>query len=519
LPLLPSVLLLVLGLLVWLVRNRSERAVWAVSVTGQWLVWLVVLGLHRFVPTNLSLSVWRPAELFRTPLVLTLDSTGWTMGFSIATLLLAIGLTSAARTGSATPATRAFLAVYGALGMAAVVAGNLLTLAVLWAMMEVVAFSTSLVLIRKRDIIPREILRLAVQGTSVGLLLGAAVLLGASRTSPVPSRIVDWGYLLGLGAAFIRWGLFPAHYPLPSLPGIRRGLGTCLRLLPAAMGMVLVTRLLHDNPPAEILSALAWVGGLLALGSGIAWALHTDPVRSRPMLVLGLAGMTVGAAGLSPAGVSENVALAGSASLVLIGGMVSLAEPHEGWQRRWVLLAGFMLLGGPFMPGVAVIQALLGTGGLGSIIAGGLGLLAGVGLTVGVLRGAEVEPTPWPSGEQLVRESYVVGIALFPVAGIGLSIGASSLPSVRSLGVFLAMSGATALAYYAYVRAGSAARQVMAKTTNRVTWPSPPGDLPRRLTAPLNGLLWVGDLVQGEAGLLWILFLLLVLAAIVGRTS
>jgi hypothetical protein len=87
------------------------------------------------------------------------------------------------------------------------------------------------------------------------------------------------------------------------------------------------------------------------------------------------------------------------------------------------------------------------------------------------------------------------------------------------LGVFVAMSGATALAYYAYVRAGSAARQVIAKAVNWVTWPRPPGDVPTLLTAPLNGLLWVGDLVQGEAGLLWILFLLLVLAAIVGRTS
>ncbi len=134
----------------------AERVVWAVSVTGQWLVWLALLGIHRFVPDQLRISVWRPAELFRTPLVLSLDPTGWTMAFVIATILLAIGLTSSARTGSATPATRAFLSIYGALSMAAVIAGNLLTLAVIWAMIEVVAFATSLVLVGQREIIPAK---------------------------------------------------------------------------------------------------------------------------------------------------------------------------------------------------------------------------------------------------------------------------------------------------------------------------------------------------------------------------
>jgi len=519
LALLPSVLLLVLGLAVWLVRNRQERVVWAVSVAGQWLVWLVLLGLHRFVPSSLSLSVWRPAEVFRTPLVLSLDATGWTMAFSIATLLLAIGLTSAARSGSATAATRAFLAVYGALGMAAVVAGNLLTLAVLWAMMEVVAFSTSLVLIRKRDIIPREIQRLAVQGTSITLLLGTAVLLGADGIRASTSGIPALGYIFGFAAAFIRWGLFPAHYPLPSLPGIRRGLGTCLRLLPAAMGMVLITRLLQNNPSGEILLGLAWTGGVLALGSGIAWALHTDPVQRRPMLVLGLAGLTICAAGLSPTGMSWRVALGGSASLILIGGMVSLAEPHESWQKWWVLLAAFMLLGGPLTPGQTIIQAMAGARQFSPVVAGGLGLLAGVVLTLGILRGVEIETNPWPSGEQLVRVSYVAGIVLIPIAGIGISFGVSSLPSMRSLGVFVAISGASAVAYYAYVRAGSAVRLFVAKTANWIRWPDLPADVLTILVAPLNALVWVGGLIQGEAGLLWILFLLLVLAAIVGSGS
>jgi hypothetical protein len=515
-PLLPIGLLLLSGVVLWLVRTRPERVVWAVAVSGQWLVWLVLLGVHRFVPVEISLSIWRPSALFQTPLVLSLDSTGWTMAFALSSLLLAIGLTSAARQGSATPATRAFLSVYGALGMAAVLAGNLLTLAIVWAMMDVVAFSSSLVLVARRDIVPREIVRLSVQGTSILLLLAAAVLIGSGGGANAQLTRI-WGYILGLASAAIRWGLFPAHYPLPSLPGIRRGLGTCLRLLPAAMGMVLITRLLHDAPPAGFSSAMAWAGGAAALVSGFVWALHDDPVRRRPMLVLGLASLAVCAAGAAPTESAASVALAGSASLLLIGAMASLVEPHEAWHRWWVVAAAFMILGGPWMPGQKVLGALVASQGSGPVPAIVMGLLGAVLLAVGVVRQVEVEPAPWPSGEDLVRASYVTGILVLLAAGIGVSLQEGARLDVRSLSAFLALGGASALAYYGLRRAGG----------RIVSWG---GSLLRHIPsegqrinpesvarAPLLGLLWVGDLIQGDAGLLWIMFLLLVLAAIVGR--
>jgi len=516
LALLPTVLLLVLGVVVWLVRNRPERVVWAVSVAGQWLVWLTLLGIHRYVPTEIGISVWRPVALFQTPLVLSLDTTGWTMAFAIATLLLAIGMTSAARSGSATPATRVFLSVYGALGMAAVTAGNLLTMGMAWAMMEVVAFTTSLVLVGRRDIIPREILRLAMQGTSVILLLAAAVLLGSNGV-PGVRGMSAWGYALGLAAAVLRWGLFPAHYPLPSLPGIRRGLGTCLRLLPAGMGMVLIVRLLQGDPPLIFLTVLAWFGGVLALVSGITWAFHTDPVRRRPMLVLGLAGLTLCAVGASPASPSEVVALGGSAALVLIGGMVSLAEPHEMWHRWWVLPAVFMLIGGPFSPAQRVLEPLVGSAHAGSAVPGGLGLVGGVLLAVGIVRHVEVAASPWPSGESLVKASYAVGIALIPLAAVEISLAIPTKPSALSVALFLAMAGASALAYYGYVRAGERTRASFERVFGSARLPEPWPDMGSFLASPLNGLVWIGDLFQGDAGLLWILFFLLMLVAIVGR--
>ena len=105
------------------------------------------------------------------------------------------------------------------------------------------------------------------------------------------------------------------------------------------------------------------------------------------------------------------------------------------------------------------------------------------------------------------------------VGGIGVSVGVSSLPSLRTLGLFLAMCGASAVGYYAYERSASSVRPVIETIADRISLPRPPGDVLNILAAPLNGLLWVGDRIQGEAGLLWILFLLLVLAAIVGRGS
>jgi hypothetical protein len=518
LPLLPVILMLALGIALWLARNRSERAVWAISVAGQFLVWLVILAIHRYIPSRLSVSVWRPTQLFGTPLVLSLDATGWAMDFGIATLLLSIGLTSASRRGSATPATRVFIYAYGALAMMAVMAGNLLTLAIVWAMTEVIAFSTSLILVARKDIIPREIVRLGVQGTSVVLVLAAAVLLG-NRTSSGDPTMVIWAYVFGVTAAAFRLGLIPAHYPLPSLPGIRRGLGTCLRVLPAAMGMVLLVRLLASRPPIEVTTALAWIGGVGALIGGLSWTLHLDAVERRPMLVLGLAAAALCGAALShdraPA-----VALAGAGSLILVAGMVSLAEPHEIWHKWWALAATFMILGGPFTPGQTVVQAVLNGGGAsGSLVPAALGLLGIVLLALGVLRQTGLETTPWASGEDLVRVSYVSGFLILVAAGAGMSIVAQTGSSLRSLAAFTALSGASALAYFGYTRFGRPLGLFFGGMTSSVGKPVLPEDLGGRLALPLKGLVWIGDLLQGDAGLLWVSFLLLVLAAMVGSAS
>jgi hypothetical protein len=515
LPLVPVALLFALGLIVWLARHRAERVVWAVSVGGQWLVWLSLIALRGSVPSELQFSVWRPLELFQTPLVLKLDVVGWTMAFAIATLLLAIGLTSAARQGSATPLTRMFLSTYGALCMAAVMAGNLLTMAVIWATMEVVAFASSILLVARRDIIPREIVRLGVQGTSVVLVLAAAVLLGDGTSAAAPGMEV-WAYSVGLAAVALRIGLFPAHYPLPSLPGIRRGLGTSLRLLPAAMATVLLVRLAQGSPPQPILTAMAWLGGLAAVGSGLSWAFHGDPVERRPILVLGLVAAAMCGAGLAR-DAAPSVA-AGSATLVLVGGMVSLAEPHEDWHRFWVLAAAFLVLGGPLSPGQAEITSLVhGVSAGGAGVAAILGLVGLLFLTLGILRQFDGQVTPWGSGEDLVRTSYVVGVLLPLVSGAAIAIVTGLFPSLRSIAAFSALAGASALLYYAYARAGARLRGVLLTQLGSLKWPAIPVEVDLKSASPLRALVWIGNLLQGDAGLLWILFFLLVLAAIAGR--
>ena len=382
-PLLPILMLLALAVAGWLVRSRQERVVWGVSAVGQSAVWISLLFMKGLIPIQVQLSVWQPVSLFATPVSLELDRIGWTVSFVISTLLLAISLTSVARAGSATPATRTFMCVFGALGMAAAMAGNLLTAAVLWALIDVVAFASHLVLVRRSEMVPVEATRLGVGGISIGCLLASASL--ASGGPRAGNALVVAGILALVGGA-LRMGFFPAHYQLPALPGVRRGLGTLLRLVPAAVGLALMARQLDSQLVKVLAPWMVWAGMLTGLTAAFLWALHRDPVDRRPMLVLGLAGITLGGAGLQP-DQAQDILLAGATTVVLVGGLVSLAVLHESWHRGWVVLAGFMILGGPGTPSQLIAASLLhGARGLSHTAAAVAGCIGLIGLAVGVLR-------------------------------------------------------------------------------------------------------------------------------------
>ncbi|MFN2147629.1 MAG: hypothetical protein ACK2T2_04505, partial [Anaerolineales bacterium] len=72
-PLLLLGLLVIAGAATWLMRSQAARTQWALSAAFAASSWLFSMALLLSLPVMIQFSVWQPEELFKSPLLLSLD--------------------------------------------------------------------------------------------------------------------------------------------------------------------------------------------------------------------------------------------------------------------------------------------------------------------------------------------------------------------------------------------------------------------------------------------------------------
>jgi hypothetical protein len=509
LPAIPSFLLLLGSLLILLARRRHERVWWLIAVGVGLLSWLYTLSLLRSIPATFELSVWRPEELFSSKLELVLDRTGWISIFSASTMLLTVLMTAVARPGEVTASGRATMLAYSGLAIVAMLAGNFLTVAITWALMDIAAFSF-LASASKQGGSGPLVARLAADGAGVLLVLGAAVAEAAGDGARPPISVA-----LFSAAGLLRLGLLPPHFALPALPGVRRGLGTLLRFLPPAAALCALGRALGAGIPDAVVPLLRF-GGLLGIViGGLRWMSDPDAVGGRRFLILGLSGLGVLASAVE-GGAPERVIAATVTLVLLLGALVSVSEVYTPFHRIWPVLGALFTVGMPFTPGAPLVGALVqGLAASSERAIASAGLVGTLPLALGVARRALSSRRPWPTGERMVKVLYGAGLILPLLAGVGLGVWGAGQIENRGAMVFAALA-----------LLGAAAALVLPRIPRRRL------DRWRRLVqyldpSPGYRLLWLaavaflrvlrsfGDLLEGEGAMLWTyVALLLVLLAV-----
>lgn len=517
----PVIILLLGSIATWTVGRRSPRVSWGVATAATLLAWGASLGLYAAVPSEISLSFWTPASVIATRLTLSLDQIGWQLMYAASTLLLAVSLTSITRPQDSSAGMRAIGLAYGGLAMLALLAGNLLTVIMSWAVMDLAAFV--LLLSRVDDVRAAQQLvgRLAVDAGGVLLVVAAALAtlaeggtrsLGGETLSPLAAVLLA-------GAVLLRLGLLPLHFSLSPLFQVRRGMRTLLRLMPPAVGLAAAARAFSGGMPAEALPWLRVAGSLGIVAGGLRWGLQRDVVQARPFLVMGVSGLGVLVASLVPARSGE--ILAASGVLILLAGTVaSLNEAHTPIHRVWPLAAALVLAGMPWTPGGILAGALAPLGaGVGRILWSAFGVLGMALLAAGMARVSSIPLVPWPSGETLVKSVYGLGLALPVLVAVGVG---ASWPGATTIS-----GGMTAAGVMVLMAAGWAAgRRVRAGEGERwsrfVAWLDP---------NPLYGLLWgtlrgvlgairgIGEATEGEGAVLWMMVVVVLVALALGRPS
>jgi hypothetical protein len=502
--LLAAVLLLLTPLIMLLIRliKRGFSYYWLVAAAGSLGSLLLVLLSGLNLPQSLLLIAWKPEEIFSASPSLLVDMISWPYAAAVAGLAAAVILTAVARIPYVSwRAWSGTLLIAGA-GLFAVLAGNPLTLLLAWAALDLGELVILLVTIPESRIRERIVVTFSVRAAGILLVAAADVVSRAGGQPLTFDHVPPYANLLLLLAAGLRLGVLPLHMPFFHEAPLRRGLGTMLRLIPAAGSLVLLSRTALSELPVGLEAVLLLLAGLSALYSAGLWAAARDELSGRPFWVLGMASFAVAAALKG----EPEASLAWGLSLLIPGGVLFLYSARRSGLLP-VLMVGLVLFSAlPFTPAWQAARiysppyhpALL------------LLLAAHALLMVGYFRHASRPGDPLSQAERSVWILYPAGLvlllAVYLLLGTQINFSVESIPAAAWAAGLLSLGLAGAIAW--------ASRRIS----------SPPGlffRLDKLLSlrwiyTPLwkayKGTGWVVDrvsnLLEGEGGVLWVLVIL-----------
>jgi hypothetical protein len=326
--------LLAIGIL--RLTRRSFSYAWLASALGALLAWVSVFFWQAELPARVHENTWLPERLFSAWPILFLDEVGWAYGLALATLALAVVLTAPAQSTGISPAAWVGTLGLTGLGMLASLAGNPMTLVMIWTAIDLLELINTLRLERKTNLSERAVISFGIRALGTGFSLWAIV----TSTTILSSfdAIVPQSALFFLIAAGLRLGVLPLHLTYRSEPALRRGMGTVLRMVAASSSLVLLARI--PGGLLESVTTIALQVFLLLALLYAAWkwltALNELPARPYWLIALGALSLLAALRG-NPQG-----SLAWGLTLVLYGGLVFL---YASRQRGLTIVLSVLVLG------------------------------------------------------------------------------------------------------------------------------------------------------------------------------
>jgi hypothetical protein len=383
-------------------------------VGGTFFAWLGVLAWQIQLPINLQFSSWQPSTIFSQSPTFTADGISWLFVFSLASMGLAILITSVVRPRFPSPVSWAGTIMLTSLGMLAVVADNPLTLVLIWAAIDIVELAVQVWFVKDPKLSEQVVVAFASRATGILFLLWADVIGAAGGQFSDFRLVTPQAGLYLLIAAGLRVGILPLHLPYASESALRRGFGTGLRMVSAASSLILLARI----PAASIASPwtpyLMILVSLAALYGGWMWLRAPDELTARPFWLIGMGSLVVAAALRSnPIG-----AAAWSCALVLTGSALFLFSEPNRWLTRALYIGAFGISSLPF----SMTATGWNSGGTGFWLAFPFLLLSHAMLNAGFIRHAQRTIDRTPNEDQPIwgKNVYPFGIMLLLLVTIGL---------------------------------------------------------------------------------------------------
>jgi len=510
-------------MLVGLFIPKSRAGALALVPMGASVLALMAGLVQGFnLPGQMTISEW-PTELFRISLSLSTDRASWLFELALLVICAATALTGLSRTGGPRLGSRTAGLLITAIAMAAVQAENFITLAITWAILDAVYFLSLIFLARGENLESQATLSITFNSLATFCLVAAALDVMHSGQSTFVigvSPLSDQSTLLLLMAVVFRLGVFPFHLGMPDSTNLRPGLGTLLRLAPAAAAFDLLAHIVIVSPDLPLkpwLSAAACLG--LLIGAAQLWE-TSEPKQGISYLVLAQSSLALLAALWGGPLAGAGVLAIGLATVLGASGLF-LNNGYNETDRMWSIptfVSVFALVGGPLTVGylgaVVMYSSFLTGGGWLLFIVAVIGQAL---LIAGCLRIATWPAEPMPRSEPIAGVSYLFGLilpllmaVLAGVAAVGVTQAANATPinlfapaSFSALGA-LVVAGLGGFALWRFepiVRARTQSTWTAVTSVAKLDWLYLSFWETYRL---LGRILRAGaDIVEGEGGVLW----------------
>jgi len=332
---------------------------WIIAIAGALLAWLGTFFLRLYLPMEVDLIRWLPESLYHTVIGFEINYINWHYMVAILALCIAVILTDSSRSSSNTsPATWAAALALTGLNLVSVMSKGPLTMAIAWALTDLVELSFMLNLLRSSGTTAKVTSAYGVRLISTFVLVTATAV-GWQVTEGLDfTQIPPTASLLFLVAAGLRLGVLPLNFPMQNTLELKRGTDLLLRFSPVVSALVLIAHL-----PSEILilnqslvSIISVLTVLAALYASAMWLTRANANEGRPYWVVALSAFALRSALV---GQPEHSRVWGLA-LLLTGGVLFLFDPPIRRIRFIPLLGLIGLTGLPYTLAASGWSALIG---------------------------------------------------------------------------------------------------------------------------------------------------------------
>lgn len=514
LTLLPILSLLLAAALISLLRIVRPKFVyhWLIAVFGSLTAWIAIWLMRAQVP----LSYGTPeSDYLGVPLPsfsLQIDAETWPLAVAVATLGLAVLLTDVSRAAETSWDIWAGDLGLTAMGIAAVLAGNFVTMLLVWTLVDVVEIGILFRQIRQEER-RRRILIFFFTNLLGSMAVVASLIAAGEIGAVVPiDSIPDQVEVYLILAVGLRMGVFPLQVSFLSDQQEQRGQGTLLRLIPPAASLSLLVHVSASQVPDRWKTILMVFAVLAAVYGSIAWARVTNELRGRLFWIIAMAGMTFTAAVQS----QQAAALAWGLALLYPGALLFLASVRTRAMLPMGLLSVLAMSSLPYSPTFIGLRIYQDPHPLVFLLP-----LVQLVLVVGFLRHMIRETEPLTGVEPWVKAVYMIGLSILPFSHflssfLGPQIAVEGNVPIWPLLAIAGLAGLGALAYWRKISIPAAVYIQLDKVFSLrwidrlLEWF---GKALEQLVAGITLLL------EGDGGVLWALVFLAMLVSILGQLS